>query len=64
MQAAIDNHRKEMEARVAAEKLTTSLSEELEKAHHDASNAKQQVMQTLFFFGLFYAITFVCFLSL
>ncbi|XXG59350.1 hypothetical protein AAC387_Pa04g1452 [Persea americana] len=42
--AAIDNHRKEMEARVAAEKLTTSLSEELEKAHHDASNAKQQII--------------------
>lgn len=41
--AAIDNQKKEAEARVAAEKSKENLSEELEKAHQDALSAKQQI---------------------
>ncbi|XP_058072886.1 kinesin-like protein KIN-14D [Magnolia sinica] len=40
---AIDSHRKEIEARVASEKLQASLSEELEKAHQEALTSNQQI---------------------
>ncbi|ERM99862.1 hypothetical protein AMTR_s00098p00155820 [Amborella trichopoda] len=41
--AALDSSRKEIEARLAAEKTIASLSEELEKAHQELVNLNQQM---------------------